>query len=126
MVFKRQAECVLQLPRSSSRHARQSGMFVDGVQHGLCFGMSESLVFHLQVAILWEGDSPDMVRSLTYQQLFEDVCRCANALKGLGVRKGDPVCIYMPMIPEAAVAMLACARIGAPHSYFFPNDCFFY
>jgi acetyl-CoA synthetase len=72
-----------------------------------------------QIAILWEGDNPDEVRKITYRELHAEVCKLANALKSRGVRKGDPVCIYLPMIPEAAVAMLACARIGAPHSVVF-------
>jgi len=71
-------------------------------------------------AILWEPDSPDTPhRAITYRQLHAEVCRLANALKSLGVEKGDVVTIYMPMIPEAAVAMLACARIGAMHSIVF-------
>jgi len=72
-----------------------------------------------QIAIVWEGDNPDEVRKITYRELHAEVCKLANALKSRGVKKGDPVCIYMPMIPEAAVAMLACARIGAPHSVVF-------
>jgi acetyl-CoA synthetase len=72
-----------------------------------------------QVAILWEGDDPADSRALTYRELHDQVCRFANALKGRGVRKGDRVCIYLPMVPEAAVAMLACARIGAVHSVVF-------
>ncbi|MBF0157285.1 MAG: acetate--CoA ligase, partial [Magnetococcales bacterium] len=72
-----------------------------------------------QVAILWEGDDPAQSRRLTYRQLHAEVCRFANALKARRVGKGDRVCIYMPMIPEAAVAMLACARIGAVHSVVF-------
>ena len=72
-----------------------------------------------QVAILWEGDNPAEDKKITYRQLHEQVCRFANALKGLGVKKGDRVCIYLPMIPEVAVAMLACARIGAIHSVVF-------
>ncbi len=71
-----------------------------------------------KAAILWEGEPGD-VRVLTYGQLHREVCRFANALKQLGVRKGDRVAIYMPMIPELAIAMLACARIGAPHSVVF-------
>ncbi|MEX0691189.1 MAG: acetate--CoA ligase [Gemmatimonadales bacterium] len=69
-------------------------------------------------AILWEGEPGDR-RTLTYAELHRDVCRFANALRGLGVKKGDRVAIYLPMIPEAAVAMLACARVGAPHSVVF-------
>ncbi|MET0497035.1 MAG: acetate--CoA ligase [Steroidobacteraceae bacterium] len=72
-----------------------------------------------KVAIIWEGDDPRLSERITYRQLYERVCQCANALRGLGVQKGDRVTIYMPMIPEAAVAMLACARIGAVHSVVF-------
>jgi acetyl-CoA synthetase len=72
------------------------------------------------VAILWEPDSPDEAgRRITYRQLHEDVCRFANLLKSRGVKKGERVTIYLPMVPEAAVAMLACARIGAMHSIVF-------
>ena len=71
------------------------------------------------VAIIWEGDDPSQQRRITYRELHEDVCRFANALKRLGAAKGDRVTLYMPMIPEAAVAMLACARIGAIHSVVF-------
>ena len=71
-----------------------------------------------KVAILWEGEPGD-TRTITYSQLLDEVCQFANVLKGLGVKKGDRVAIYMPMIPEAAVAMLACARIGAAHSVVF-------
>jgi acetyl-CoA synthetase len=73
-----------------------------------------------QTAIIWEPDDPsEKGRALTYRELHEQVCRMANALKGLGVAKGDRVTIYMPMIPETVVAMLACARIGAIHSVVF-------
>ncbi|MDQ1157427.1 acetyl-CoA synthetase [Sphingomonas sp. SORGH_AS 950] len=72
-----------------------------------------------QVAILWEGDTPGTDRRITYRELHEQVCRLANALKDLGVARGDRVTIYLPMIPEAAFAMLACARIGAIHSIVF-------
>ncbi len=72
-----------------------------------------------QVAILWEGDDPKEDRKVTYRDLHEAVCRFANALLARGVEKGDRVSIYMPMIPEAAIAMLACARIGAVHSVVF-------
>ncbi|MBS0562267.1 MAG: acetate--CoA ligase [Proteobacteria bacterium] len=72
-----------------------------------------------QVAIIWEGDDPTMTRKITYRALHEEVCRLANAMRGLGVKKGDRVTIYLPMVPEAAVAMLACARIGAIHSVVF-------
>ena len=72
-----------------------------------------------QTAILWEGDNPQESRAITYRELHADVNRFANALKARGVKKGDRVSIYMPMIPEAAVAMLACSRIGAVHSVVF-------
>jgi len=72
-----------------------------------------------QTAILWEGDDPKDSRAITYRELHEQVCRLANALKARGVKKGDRVTIYLPMIPEAAYAMLACARIGAIHSIVF-------
>ena len=79
---------------------------------------------HLQkrgdkTAILWEGDDPNESKAITYRQLHEDVCKAANILKNLGVAKGDRVTIYLPMIPEAAIAMLACARIGAIHNVVF-------
>jgi len=101
----------------------------------------------MQVAILWEGDEAKDIRRITYKDLLREVCKVstrpssthrllsfssaritaypllhvqlANGLKALGVNKGDPVVIYMPMVPEAAVAMLACARLGAPHSVVF-------
>jgi acetyl-CoA synthetase len=72
-----------------------------------------------QTAILWEGDSPSEHRHVSYSELHEDTCRLANVLKAKGVKKGDRVTIYLPMIPEAAVAILACARIGAIHSVVF-------
>ncbi|MGJ8581724.1 MAG: acetate--CoA ligase [Psychromonas sp.] len=72
-----------------------------------------------QVALIWEGDSPDQDANITFQMLYTQVCQFANALKSLGIKKGDVVCLYMPMTPEAAVAMLACTRIGAVHSIVF-------
>ena len=72
-----------------------------------------------QVAIIWEGDEPNQDAKITYRQLHEEVCKFANVLKAQGVKKGDRVTIYMPMIPEATYAMLACARIGAVHSVVF-------
>jgi acetyl-CoA synthetase len=72
-----------------------------------------------QTAILWEGDSPSEQRHVSYGELFDGVCRLANVMKSHGVKKGDRVTIYMPMIPEAAFAILACARIGAVHSVVF-------
>ena len=72
-----------------------------------------------QTAILWQGDDPQQSSKLTYQELHQQVCRFANGLKKCGVQKGDRICIYLPMIPEAVIAMLACARIGAVHSVIF-------
>ena len=72
-----------------------------------------------QVAIIWEGDDPSADAKVTYRELHARVCKLANALRKLGVKKGDRICIYLPMIVEAAVAMLACARVGAIHSIVF-------
>jgi acetyl-CoA synthetase len=72
-----------------------------------------------KTAIIWEGDDPAAARHISYRELHERVCQCANALKSLGVQKGDRITIYLPMIPELAIAMLACARIGAIHSVVF-------
>jgi acetyl-CoA synthetase len=72
-----------------------------------------------QVAIIWEGDNPAHDKKITYRQLHEEVCKFANVLKAQGVKKGDRVCIYLPMISEAASVMLACTRIGAVHSVVF-------
>jgi len=94
--------------------------FVNG-KTNICYN---SLDRHLdkrgdQTAILWEGNEPGEDSTLTYKQLHEEVCKFANVLKNLGVQKGDRVCLYIQMIPQAAVAMLACARIGAVHSVVF-------
>lgn len=72
-----------------------------------------------KIAILWEGDTSDQIRKITFRELHEQVNRAANLLKNLGVRRGDNVCIYMPMIPETAYVMLACTRVGAVHSVVF-------
>jgi acetyl-CoA synthetase len=72
-----------------------------------------------QVAIIWEADNPAEDKKLTYREMHTEVCKLANVLKSKGVKKGDRVCIYLPMIPEAAVAMLACTRVGAVHSIVF-------
>ncbi|MFN2309218.1 MAG: acetate--CoA ligase [Gammaproteobacteria bacterium] len=72
-----------------------------------------------QTALIWEGDDPAVDRTISYRELHAEVCKLGNVLKSRGVNKGDRVCIYMPMIPEAVVAMLACARIGAAHSVVF-------
>src|SRR5438132_6029565 len=68
-----------------------------------------------KAALIWEGDSPDESRTLTYQELHREVCKFANALKKMGTKKGDRVTIYLPMVPELPIAMLACARIAAIH-----------
>ena len=72
-----------------------------------------------QVAIIWESDDPAVDKKITFRELYVEICKFANVLKSRGVNKGDRVCIYMPMVPEAAVASLACARIGAVHSIVF-------
>ncbi|TNF69869.1 MAG: acetate--CoA ligase [Gammaproteobacteria bacterium] len=72
-----------------------------------------------KIAIIWEGDNPKHKRTFTYRQLYEEVCQFSHVLRELGVKKGDRVCIYLPMIPEATFAMLACSRIGAVHSVIF-------
>src|SRR5207249_4085491 len=72
-----------------------------------------------QTAIIWEGDDPYYDKKITYNELHAEVCRFANVLKKNGVKRGDRVTIYMPMIPETAYAMLACTRIGAIHSVVF-------
>ncbi len=95
MVRRRADQCFLQLHR---RHLKTHGE---------------------RTAIIWEGDNPYIDKRITYNQLYDQVCRLANVLKKHGVKKGDRVTIYMPMIPEAAYAMLACARIGAVHSVVF-------
>ncbi|HEX4974659.1 MAG TPA: acetate--CoA ligase [Pseudomonadales bacterium] len=99
---------------------RGEARWFDGAMLNACYNCVDR---HLetrgdQVAILWEGDAGED-KKITYRQLHQHVCKLANALKSRGVKKGDRVCIYMPMIPEAAYAMLACARIGAIHSVVF-------
>jgi acetyl-CoA synthetase len=94
--------------------------FADGVLNASANCLDRHLPARAQrTAILWEGDDPSESRSISYAELHAEVCRLANALASLGVRKGDRVAIYLPMVPEAAVAMLACARIGAIHSVVF-------
>jgi acetyl-CoA synthetase len=94
--------------------------FQDGTLNASINCVDRHLAEHaLRTAILWEGDDPAESRAISYAELYAQVCRLANGLKSLGVRKGDRVMIYMPMVPEAAVAMLACARIGAIHSVVF-------
>jgi acetyl-CoA synthetase len=94
--------------------------FEDGVLNASVNCLDRHLPTHADtVAIIWEGDDPSESRKITYGEAHAEVCRMANVLKDLGVAKGDRVTIYMPMIPEAAFAMLACARIGAVHSVVF-------
>ena len=94
--------------------------FADGVLNACANCLDRHLPQRAdQTAILWEGDDPADQKALTYAELHREVCRFANVLKTLGVRKGDRVTIYLPMIPEIAVAVLACARIGAVHSVVF-------
>jgi acetyl-CoA synthetase len=94
--------------------------FEDGTLNASASCLDRHLATHGdRVAIIWEGDDPATSKRVTYRELHEQVCRLANAMKGLGVKPGDRVTIYLPMVPEAAVAMLACARIGAIHSVVF-------
>ncbi len=94
--------------------------FEDGVLNACANCLDRHLEAHGErTALLFEGDEPGDSRAISYRELFEEVCRMANVLKSLGVGRGDRVTIYMPMIPEAVVAMLACARIGAIHSVVF-------
>jgi len=81
----------------------------------ICLDRHIKSVLGGKTALIWEGEPGDS-KKYTYEELLKEVCKAANALKAIGVKKGDLVCIYMPMIPEAMFAMLACARIGAPHS----------
>lgn len=94
--------------------------FEDGILN-VCYNCLDRHLpkFGQKKAIIWQGDKDEDCRTLTYQDLYEQVCRFANVLKSHGIKKGDRVCIYMPMVPELAVAMLACARIGAIHSIVF-------
>jgi len=94
--------------------------FEDGTLNGTVSCLDRHLATHGdQTAIIWEGDDPDTSAKVSYRELHERVCRLGNAMRSLGVKKGDVVTIYLPMVVEAAVAMLACARIGAIHSVVF-------
>ncbi|XP_039505071.1 acyl-CoA synthetase short chain family member 2 like isoform X1 [Pimephales promelas] len=97
--------------------------FMEGAKTNICYNVLDRNVHERnlgeKVAYYWEGNSPDHHLTVTYNQLLRNVCRCANALKLLGVKKGDRVAIYLPMIPELVYTMLACARIGAVHSIVF-------
>ena len=104
----------------SDFHKGKVGWFI-GAELNACYNCVDRHLEHKgdQTAIIWEGDDPNDDLVITYRELHEQVCRLANVLKERGVTKGDRVCIYMPMIPEATYAMLACARIGAIHSVVF-------
>ncbi len=93
--------------------------FEDGTLNASANCLDRHLAHGERAAILWEGDDPSESRTISYAALHAEVCRLANGLKSLGVRRGDRVTIYLPMVPEAAVAMLACARIGAVHCVVF-------
>jgi acetyl-CoA synthetase len=94
--------------------------FADGTLNVSANCLDRHLAEHGEtLAIIWEGDDPAQQRKLTYRELHGEVCRFANALKRLGARRGDRITLYLPMIPEAAIAMLACSRIGAIHSVVF-------
>ena len=107
--------------RSYNYDVTKGDIKIEWFRGGQCNITANCLDRHLetrgdQVAILWEGNEPGDNKSLTYRELHREVCKFANVLKSHGVKKGDRVSIYMPMVVELAVAMLACARIGAIHS----------
>jgi len=102
----------------------QKNLYIKWFQDGTLNASYNCIDRHLKnngnkTAIIWEGDNPDEQKSITYNELYKNVCKFANVLKKLGAKKGDRITIYMPMIPEAAYAMLACTRIGAIHSVVF-------
>jgi len=102
----------------------QKNLYVKWFEDGTLNASYNCIDRHLKnngnkTAIIWEGDNPDEQKSITYNELYKNVCKFANVLKKLGAKKGDRITIYMPMIPEAAYAMLACTRIGAIHSVVF-------
>jgi acetyl-CoA synthetase len=99
-------------------------LFIKWYEDGVLNASYNCLDRHLKdnadkVAVIWEGDNPKDTKKITYKELHHEVCRFSNGLKSLGIKKGDRVTIYMPMIPEAAIAMLSCVRIGAIHSVVF-------
>jgi len=101
-------------------HNLSINWFYDGTLNASANCLDRHLAAHSdRVAIIWEGDNANEQRKITYGELHTQVCKFANALRSQGVRRGDIVTIYMPMVPEAAIAMLACARIGAVHSVVF-------
>ena len=102
----------------------QKNLYIKWFEDGTLNASHNCIDRHLKnngnkTAIIWEGDNPDEQKSITYNELYKNVCKFANVLKKLGAKKGDRITIYMPMIPEAAYAMLACTRIGAIHSVVF-------
>jgi acetyl-CoA synthetase len=120
----RRIDWIKDFSRVKDSNYRQSDVHIRWFYDGTLNVASNCLDRHLQTrgdktAIIWEADDPNHSESVSYRQLYERVCQCANALKSLGVEKGDRVTIYLPMIPEIAIAMLACARIGAIHSVVF-------
>ena len=112
-------------PPTRAKHTSfEDGVDIKWYEDGVINASATCLDRHLQerpdqVAIIWEGDDPNTQRHVTYRELHAEVCRFANALKGLGVKRGDRVTIYLPMVVEAAIAMLACARLGAIHAIVF-------
>ena len=112
-------------PPTKIKNASYSGnvaikWFEDGVLNASVSCLDRHAAAHPdRAAIIWESDDPSVSRTITYKELHEQVCRFANGLRSLGAKKGDRITIYLPMVPEAAVAMLACARIGAVHSVVF-------
>jgi acetyl-CoA synthetase len=120
----RRIEWIKDFSRVKDSNFTASDFHIRWFQDGKLNVASNCLDRHLEArgdntAIIWEGDDPKLQERITYRELYERVCQCANALKSIGVQKGDRVTIYLPMIPEIAVAMLACARIGAIHSVVF-------
>lgn len=102
----------------SEKNIIQHTWFDDGILN-VCYNCLDRHPNLDKIAILWEGDEESESRKFTYRQLLEEVCQFANVLKDMGIKKGDRVCIYLPMIPELAITVLACARIGAIHSVVF-------
>ena len=106
--------------RSADMRSGDVSWFADGVLNISYNCIDRHLPDKAQsTAIIWEGDDPTQDKKISYQELHDEVCKLANGLRARGVSKGDRVCIYMPMVPEAAFAMLACMRIGAIHSVVF-------
>ena len=104
---------------SCDMHNGKIEWFVDGQLNASFNCIDRYLNNPDAIAIIWESDDPSLEKKISYQELYDEVCKFSNLLKSRGIKKGDRVCIYMPMIPEAAYAMLACARIGAVHSVVF-------